>query len=61
MIGTVDQLFTLADLLEVSWKFAHPVFMCFVDLEKAYKHVPTGSNYLIPVHHIQGQDLKVQL
>lgn len=51
MIGTVD----------LSWKFAHPVFMCFVDLEKAYKHVPTGSNYLIPVHHIQGQDLKVQL
>ena len=33
--GTVDKLFTLAKILEGSWEFAHPVYMCFVDLEKA--------------------------
>jgi len=35
-LGTVDQLFTLARLLEGSWKFGHPIYMYFVDLEKAY-------------------------
>jgi len=33
--GTVDQLFTLVGLLGGSWEFAHPVYMYFVDLEKA--------------------------
>lgn len=27
---------TLADILERSWESAHPVDICFVDLEKAY-------------------------
>jgi len=40
--GTVDQIFTLAELLRGSWEFDHPVYMCLVDLEKAYDCVPQG-------------------
>ena len=38
--GTTDQLFTLARILEGAWEYAQPVYMCFVDLEKAYDRVP---------------------
>lgn len=34
--GTTDQLFTLASLLTGAWEFAEPIYMCFVNLEKAY-------------------------
>ena len=37
--GTTDQLFTLARILEGAWEYAYPVYMCFVDLEKAYDRV----------------------
>ena len=40
--GTLDQLYTLARVLEGAWEFAQPVHMCFVDLEKVYDHVPQG-------------------
>lgn len=38
--GTMDQLFTPAELVWGSWEFAHPVYKCFVELEKAYDRVP---------------------
>uniref|UniRef100_A0AAQ4PCE6 Reverse transcriptase domain-containing protein n=1 Tax=Gasterosteus aculeatus aculeatus TaxID=481459 RepID=A0AAQ4PCE6_GASAC len=37
--GTTDQLFTLSRIKEGAWEYAHPVYMCFVDLEKAYDQV----------------------
>ncbi|KAK3518458.1 hypothetical protein QTP70_000645 [Hemibagrus guttatus] len=40
--GTLDQLYTLHRVLEGSWEFAQPVHLCFVDLEKAFDHIPRG-------------------
>ncbi|KAK3540202.1 hypothetical protein QTP70_028393 [Hemibagrus guttatus] len=40
--GRLDQLYTLHRVLEGLWEFAQPVHMCFVDLEKAFDHVPCG-------------------
>ena len=40
--GTVDQLFTLAGLLGGAREFAHPVYMCFVDLRRLMTVSPRG-------------------
>ena len=34
--GTGGQLYTLSRVLEGACEFAQPVYMCFVDLEKAF-------------------------
>ena len=41
--GKVDQLYTLGRVLGGAWEFAKPVYMCFVDLEKAFDRVPWES------------------
>ena len=38
--GALDQLYNLARELDRAWEFAQHVHMSFVDLEKAYDHVP---------------------
>ena len=40
--GLLDQLYTLARVPEGAWEFAQPVYMCFVDLDKAYDLCPPG-------------------
>ena len=39
---TLDQVFTLARVLEGAWRFAQLACMHFVDLEKAFNLVPRG-------------------
>jgi len=34
--GTVDQLYTLSRVLEGAWELAQLVYMCSVDLDKAF-------------------------
>ena len=38
--STTDHLFTLRQVVEKSWEYAHLVFAAFADLEKAYDRVP---------------------
>ena len=37
--STTDQIFTLKQIFEKSWKYGKDLFACFVDLEKAYHRV----------------------
>ena len=54
--GTLDQLYTLARVMEGARQFARPVHMCFVNLEKAYDHVPQGVLWgLLREYGVDGQ------
>jgi len=37
--GCPDQIFTLTRAMELSWEFDVPMYMCFIDLRKAYDSV----------------------
>uniref|UniRef100_A0A8C6P1M8 Reverse transcriptase domain-containing protein n=1 Tax=Nothobranchius furzeri TaxID=105023 RepID=A0A8C6P1M8_NOTFU len=56
--GTLDQLYALRGILEGEWEFAQPVYMCFVDLEKAFDRFPRRAlwgvlqEYGVPGHLI---------
>ena len=38
--STTEQIFTLKQIFQKSWKYGKDLFPCFVDLEKAYHRVP---------------------
>ena len=41
--STMDQIFTLKQIFERSWKYGKDLFACFFDLEKAYDRVPRDN------------------
>lgn len=47
LVKNVYHLFSFAGVLEGTLKLAQPIYMCFVDLEKAYDHV--SKDHSIPV------------
>ena len=43
----MNQIFALRQVFEKSWKYAKEVYTCFVDLEKAYDHVPRDKLWAV--------------
>jgi len=39
-LSTTDQIFSLQQIFEKVWDYAKDVYVCFVDLEKAFDRVP---------------------
>ena len=39
-LSTTDQIFTMKQIFEKSWEYGKNLFVCFVDLEKAYDRAP---------------------
>jgi len=51
-----DQIFTLNQIFEKSWKYSKDLFACLVDLEKAYDRVPTDKLWrVLQEYGIDGQ------
>ena len=49
--STIDQIFTLRQIIEKKWEYAKPVFCAFVDLEKAYDSVWRRGMWRVAEHY----------
>ena len=57
--STTDQIFTLKQIFEKSWEYGKVLFVCFVDLEKAYDGVPRDKLWkVLPEYGFNGQLLR---
>ena len=54
--STMDQIFALQQVFEKFWEYAKEVYTCFVDLEKAYDHVPRDKLWAVLLDYdVRGQ------